>query len=183
MNESHTNVPSAKPTAAERPIRVAVFKSIPVADRAIERLLTAGFTKQQINVLCSNEAVERHFKEFEHQDPAGTHTAGTTLVGGTIGAVLGGLSVVAGAVATGGVALLATAPIAMWGGGAAGGLIGAMMSRGVERELANFYDQAVAKGNILVAIDLHESPQASRLSEAARILAEEGAEPMSLPEG
>ncbi|MCE9553275.1 MAG: hypothetical protein K8T91_07845 [Planctomycetes bacterium] len=167
----------------QRPIRVGIFASIAAADRAVEQLLGAGFTKDSISVICSNQAIEQHFKAFEHQDPAGMHAPAATLIGGTIGAVLGGLSVAAGAVATGGLALLATAPIAMWGGFASGGLIGAMMTRGVEKELANYYDQAVAKGRILVAAESHETNHAEQLAIAERIFTEAGAEPISLSEG
>jgi hypothetical protein len=45
--------------------------------------------------------------------------------------------VIATAVTTGGMALWAAGPISAWAGGVVGGLVGAMMSRGVEKELAN----------------------------------------------
>jgi hypothetical protein len=81
---------------------------------------------------------------------------------------------------------LATAGIAAWAGGVAGGLFGAMMSRGVERELANFYQQAVIDGDILVAVEVHEDSSAMPgrdLARASQILAEAGAKPLKLPEG
>lgn len=169
--------------AADRPIRVGVFESLPAVEHAVQRLLGAGFTKEEVSVICSDRAVESHFREFEHQQPAGTYTTGTAITGGLLGAALGGLAVVAGAAVTGGGALLATAPIAAWGGGIAGGLIGAMASRGVERELANFYDQAVTKGKILVAVDIHGHADADRLRLAERILEEAGSKARELPEG
>ena len=134
-------------------------------------------------MVCSDEAKERHFKEFEHQDPAGTYTPTATIAGGTIGAVLGGLSVVASAIATGSLALWAAGPITAWAGGVAGGLVGAMMTRGVEKELANFYQQAVVAGQILVAAEDHDPNHSQRLAKAAEILAESGAKPLTLPEG
>ena len=66
----------------------------------------------------------------------------------------------------------------------AGGLIGAMMSRGVEGELANYYNQAVSLGKILVAVTEHGEQMSPRLQRAAQALAEAGAEhPMQLREG
>jgi len=183
MDEQQRKEAITRMAEQKRPIRVGVFASIAAADGAVEKLLAAGFNKQAITVICSNRAVEEHFKAFEHQDPAGTHTAEATIIGGTIGAVLGGLTVAASAVATGGMALLATAPIAMWGGFASGGLIGAMMTRGVEKELANYYDQAVAKGRILVAAESHETDHTEQLALAERLLSEAGAEPIALNEG
>jgi len=183
MDEQQRKSATQRLAESRRPIRVGIFASMTKADDAVEKLLGAGFTKDQITVICSDRAIEEHYKQFEHQDPAGTHTPAASLVGGSIGAVLGGLTVAAGAAATGGVALLATAPIAMWGGFAAGGLIGAMMTRGIEKELANYYDQAVAKGRILVAAEAHGDRHEQRLEVAEKIFLNAGAEPVALPEG
>jgi hypothetical protein len=176
----------AQPISIERPLRVGVFGTVTDADRAVDNLLAAGFDKDDISVVCSNEAVERHFQEFHKQEPAGTYTPASAVGGGAIGAALGGLAAVVGGLATGGLGLLATAGIAAWAGGVAGGLVGAMMSRGVERELANFYQQAVIDGDILVAVEVSEdSSKTPRrdLARASQILAEAGAKPLKLPEG
>jgi hypothetical protein len=160
-----------------------VFSNVEGATRAVHDLLAAGFSKDHITVVCSDDTKERYFREFEHQDPAGTYTTQATVVGGTIGAALGGLTVIAAAVATGGVALWAAGPITAWAGGVAGGLVGAMMTRGVEKELANFYQQAVVEGQILVAAEDHGPDHETTLARAATILAAAGAKPVPLPEG
>ena len=170
-------------SALETPLRVGVFPNMEAADCAVQRLLQSGFNKEQISELCSDAMTEAHYRRFEHQDPAGTNTAAAAVTGGAIGAVLGGLAVIAGAVTTGGLGLLAAGGIAAWSGGVVGGLVGAMMPRGVEKDLANYYDQAVQRGKILVAAEDHSEAQRQMLAKAAKILAECGAEPVSLPEG
>ncbi len=164
-------------------LEAGVFDSVDDAARAVHGLLDAGFSKDQITVVCSDETKERYFREFEHQEPAGTHTTTATIAGGTIGAVLGGLAVIASAAATGSLALWAAGPITAWAGGVAGGLVGAMMTRGVEKELANFYQQAVVSGQILVAVEVHRPDDPRLLTRAAQVLAEAGAKPLPLPEG
>ncbi len=165
-------------------VEVGVFSTVDDARRAVHGLMEAGFTNEQITVVCSDETKERYFREFEHQEPAGTYTPAAALTGGTIGALVGGLTVVASAVATGSLALWAAGPITAWAGGVAGGLVGAMMTRGVEKELANFYQQAVMEGQILVAAEVDErDPAKPSLGDAARILAGSGAQPLNLPEG
>jgi hypothetical protein len=164
-------------------LEVGVFDAVEDARRAVHRLLDAGFSNAQITVVCSDETKERYFSEFEHQHPAGTYTPSATIAGSTIGALLGGLTVVASAIATGSLALWAAGPITAWAGGVAGGLVGAMMTRGVEKELANFYQQAVVEGQILVAAGDHGPDQSRRLASAAQILIESGAKPLPLPEG
>ncbi len=96
---------------------------------------------------------------------------------------MGGLTAVVTAVATGGLAILVVGPLAAAAGGVAGGFIGAMVSRGVEKELADYYQQAVIEGRILVAAE-DTGPSAQRsLARAAGILAEAGASPLPMREG
>jgi hypothetical protein len=167
----------------ERPLRIGIFRTIEGAERAVTDLLAAGFSKDQITVMCSDQTKERYFREFEHQPVAGTTTSATTVAGGAIGAALGGLGVIATAITTGGMALWAAGPISAWAGGVVGGLVGAMMSRGVEKELANYYQQAVLEGQLLVAAEDTGPNQRQMLAKAARILAAAGAEPLPLQEG
>ena len=171
------------PLYLARPVRVGIFDSVSEADQAVAELLAAGFGKEQITVVCSEATIERHFKQFEHQDPAGTHTAVASLTGGAIGAALGGLAAVAGLTTLAGTALIVAGGLAAWAGGVVGGLVGAMMTRGVERELANYYDQAVTQGRILVAAEQHDLNGTPMLDDAERILALHGANPIPLPEG
>ena len=164
-------------------LEVGVFDSIDDARKAVHALLGAGFSNEQITVVCSDETKEKYFSEFEHQHPAGTYTPSATIAGGTIGAVLGGLTVVASAIATGSLALWAAGPITAWAGGVAGGLVGAMMTRGVEKELANFYQQAVVSGQILVAAEAHGPDADRKLAAAAQVLSDAGAKPLPMNEG
>lgn len=170
-------------TLQNLPLEVGVFSSIDDARQAVHSLLNAGFTTEQITVVCSDDTKEQYFREFDHQQPAGTHTPTAAIAGGTIGAVLGGLTVVGSALVTGNLALWAAGPISAWAGSIAGGLVGAMMSRGVEKELANYYQQAVINGQILVAAEDHSADGHRHLNEAAQILADAGAHPLPLAEG
>lgn len=167
---------------SERPIRVGIFDSLAEADAVVNEMLAAGFTKDTVTVVCSKEAVKRHFAQFEHQDPAGTHTSAAAVTGGIFGATLGGLAAVAG-IATGGIGLLMAGGLAIWSGGVVGGLVGAMMTRGVEKELANFYNQAVTEGKILIAAEQEDPSRHAMLQRADEIFARHGVHPVELPEG
>jgi hypothetical protein len=167
----------------DRPVEVGSFNTVDAARTAVQGLLAAGFTTEHITVVCSDETKADLFHEFEHQKPAGSHAAAATAIGSTIGATLGGLTAFATVLATGNATLWAAGPISVWGGGVAGGLVGAMMTRGVEKELANFYQQAVIDGQILVAAEDNSPNSEASLARAAKILADAGAKPLSLPEG
>jgi hypothetical protein len=164
-----------------RTIRAGVFEREEDAERAVRAILQAGFTSQQITVVSSDKRVERHFERFHHQDRAGEHTPEAAMTGGLLGAALGGLTAI-GLVATGGTALIAAGGFAVFGG-VAGSLIGALLTRGMEKELANYYDQAVIQGNILVAAERPEGASGPTLEEAAAILEAHGANAVALPSG
>jgi hypothetical protein len=151
----------------------------------VAELLAAGFTPEQVTVVCSEVAVQQHFKQFEHQDPAGTKTPAAALTGGACGAALGVLATVAlASIPTlGGAALLAAGGIALWGGGVVGGLVGAMMTRGLEKELANYYDQAVTRGKILVAAEQENPSLQAMLARAAEVFQKHGVDSLPMREG
>ena len=91
-------------------------------------LLNAGFSEAQITVICSDKYREHFFKEFEHQDPAGTTTPEKAAAGGAIGAMLGGLAAVIAGIATGGLAFLIAGGVVVAAGVVVGGLIRATTS-------------------------------------------------------
>jgi hypothetical protein len=166
----------------QRPIRAGVFSTVEAAEDAVHRLLAAGFRKEQITVICSDDTKERYFREFEHQEPAGSNTPAAAATGSAIGATVGAAAAGAVGVATGGLPLLVAGGIGLMAGAVWGGFIGAMLTRGIEKEAANFYDQAVQEGKLLITVEQHASEHPT-LADAERIFAEAGAEPISLPEG
>jgi hypothetical protein len=168
---------------SHRTYEVGVFAAVLGAERAVQRLLEAGFTAEQITVVCSDQSKEKYFRKFEHQEPAGMFAPRAILTGGSIGALLGGLPVMGAAIATGSVLLWVAAPAAAGALAVTGGLVGAMTTRSVEKEISNYYQQAVVDGFILVAVEPNEAERETRLSQAAKIFAEAGAKPIALREG
>ncbi len=166
-----------------RPLRAGILDSVAEADKAVAELSAAGFNTDQITVVCSEAAVQKHFKQFEHQDPAGAHTPAAAVTGGAIGATLGGLAAAAGIATVGGAAIMVGGATLLWAGGVVGSLVGAMMTRGIEKELANFYDQEVTKGKILVAVEEKDPARAALLDRASAVFAKHGVESLPLREG
>lgn len=168
----------------EKSVCAGVFVDLKSADAAVAQLLAAGFSRDDITVICSDRARERHFHDFQHQATAGEHTGSAALAGTTIGALAGGLTAIAIAGATGGVPLIIAGAAGLSGGSAMGVFLGTMLTRGEEKELSNFYDQAIRHDRILVSVEQHGTESASRLAEAERIIAQAGALPIvELPEG
>lgn len=169
-----------------RSVRAGVFSTLSAADRAVHGLLAAGFTKEQITVICSDASKERHFHEFEHQQPAGANTQAAAATGSAFGATLGGATALAMGIAAGGLPLVIVGATGLMAGGVVGGFLGAMLTRGIEKEAANYYDQAVEQGKLLVTVEqtnVDDDEASPSLAEADRVLTEAGAEPLPLVEG
>jgi len=165
-----------------KPVRVGVFESIGAAEAAFQSLKEASFTSEELSVLCSNEWQQRHFPDAVSQveDP---QSAKSAAAGGALGAVLGGLGAAAG------LATVAGIPVVVAGvlggtltGGVVGTLTGVMAERGFDPEAADYFDQAITEGKILISVHPAE-PDPERLKTAAKVLRDAGAEPISLLEG
>jgi len=171
---------------SDRPVRVAIFGSVDDVARAVQGLLDAGFRKEHVSVVCSDRAKEDLFAEYEHEQPAGATTPAAVGAGAVIGGFVAGaagLVAVSGIVATGGVSLVVVGPLFAGTGAAFGSFVGAMMSRGVEHEVANYYDQALPQGMILVAAEIDAHDDVAMLDRAERVFEDAGAHPVALPHG
>lgn len=162
-----------------KPIRIGVFDSLSNAEQAFDGLREAGFTHDELSVLCSEQQHRKHFPdedtEADEQDPA-TSAA----IGGAVGGLLGSATAAAGLATVGGLPIVvAGAFAAALAGGVVGGLSGAMAARGFDSKLTDYFDQAVTNGKILIGVEPADS-DAERLAKASSILRDAGAEPLSL---
>ena len=171
----------------ELPYRVGVFDTVTKADEAIASLLAAGIRNSELAVICSNKENDAHFQQFAHvrtPKPAGTSAPRGAAAGGVMGASVGGLSLVATALTTGGgAALLAAGGVLIGGLALTGSLVGLMTARGFDKETADYYDQALEQGKILVVVEIRAPQRVHLLHEAEEILRAVGVHPVPLGEG
>jgi len=171
---------------AIRPVRVGVFDTVQEAEKVVAELLGVRSGKEQISVICSDQAVAAHFvaEGLHEEKPAGAEAPKRALVGGVIGSALGGLAFVGLATASG-IGVLAAGALlpAVIGGGTAGSFVGAMSSRGVDPEAADFYDQSIERGKLLVVVEEHGKAAKQDLAVAEKVFAENGVIPIPLADG
>ena len=176
------NNQSAAPERTDKPIRVGVYETVAAADEALENLKSRGFTTDEISVFCSEELHKEHFEPYTTASEPGAPLASAT-AGGALGATLGGITAAAGLVSTAGIPVIVAGAMAgVLSGSVVGGLAGAMINRGVEKESADYFDQAVSDGKILISVEPTQDTK-ERLAEAAAALKAAGAHPISLLEG
>lgn len=160
----------------EFPIRLAVVETAEQARHLVSELRQAGFAAEEISVVCSEEACQREFSEFVHEHPAGSEAGGVLKASGVAALGLGTAAVATGLVTTAGTAIVAVGTIS--GLAIAGTLVALMITRGAEKELADFYDQSITHGKIVVAV---ETDDTGRQRQADEILGHERGRRAALP--
>jgi hypothetical protein len=144
-----------------------VFDTVAKADQAIHGLLAAGFTKDQITVVCPAKFKDQCLCATpDSKTPEGA--AETIAKGGVAGAALGGLALAA-TVLTGGLSVPAAA-LLIGGSVFAGGFSNLIVSKGYEVEAHDSIKQAIQDGLIVVGVDVLGNNSAGRLTVAQRIL-------------
>jgi hypothetical protein len=146
-----------------------IYQNSTQAERAVDRILAAGFSNNDISVLLPDS---QSSKEFAHEKntkaPEGTTTGATT--GGAVGGALGLLAGI-GALAIPGVGpFIAAGPImgalaGVGAGAAVGGLIGALVGMGIPEYEAKRYEGRVKAGGVLLSVHCETSDEISRAKE------------------
>jgi len=143
-----------------------IYKTRGQAEVAVDRILAAGFSNNDISVLLPDNSST---KEFAHEKNTKAPEGATTGVaaGGAVGGTLGLLAGI-GALAIPGVGpLIAAGPImaALAGvgvGGVVGGLIGALVGMGIPEYEAKRYEGRIKDGGILLSVHCDTSDEISR---------------------
>jgi hypothetical protein len=151
----------------------AVFGTHAEADAALRALDKAGFTKEQVTMLVTEETRGQHFGIDEHSKTSEGAVTGATL-GGLTGALYFGLSSAAVLLVPGfNVVVFGTlisGLVGLGAGAATGGLIGALVGLGTPEHEAKLYEDAVRKGAILVAVQASDDASA----EIVKVILKEG---------
>ena len=157
-----------------------IYPNNSAAERAVDQLIAAGFSTQDVSVLMSDRQTSRDFAaEKNTKAPEGATTG--VGVGGAVGGTLGLLAGI-GALAIPGVGpLIAAGPImgALAGlgvGGTVGGVVGALIGLGIPEYEAKRYEGRVKDGGVLLSVHCDSSNEVSR---AKDLLKATGAEDIS----
>lgn len=135
-----------------------VFRTREEADREFDELRNRGYSDADINVMMSDDTRNRYFaNNTEHDSALGDKVAENagkgSLIGGSIGALVGALAAIGTNVLLPGLGLIVAGPLAAGlagagTGAAAGGLIGALTGAGVPEDEAKRYETDIKDGGI-----------------------------------
>jgi len=164
---------------------VGVFHDEKALQGAVDELLVAGFDRSSLTLLASEHAVieklgHRYQKVDEIEDdlavPRVAYVGSDSRTEGKTAAVtglayVGALGAVGAIVASGGT--VAAAILAAAAAGGMGGLIGAALSRFLDRHHAEYLREQLDHGGLLLWISTHDAAQEKKVCE---ILRQNGAE-------
>lgn len=133
-----------------------------------------GYTKDDMNLVMSDETRDRHFagstagKETELGNKAAEGAGIGGAIGGTIGAVVAAIAAVGTSLALPGIGIVIAGPIAAalagaGAGAAGGGLIGALVGWNMPEERVKEYEEGVKKGGILMGLRANNDEDAAHL--------------------
>ena len=139
-----------------------LFNDRESTERAYSTLHSRGYTKDDVNLMMSDETRSRHFGEGTADTELGNKAmegAGTgSAIGGTLGAIIGGIAAIGTSVLIPGLGLVVAGPIAAalagaGAGGLTGGLIGALVGSGIPEDRAKEYEEGVKNGGIVMGVN------------------------------
>lgn len=149
-----------------------MFRDRDSAENAYNALEEKGYTKDEINVIMSDDTRKKYFSE-EHDTELGSKAwegAGTgSAIGGTIGAVAGIIAAIGTNLVLPGLGLVIAGPIAAGlagagAGGITGGLIGALIGSGVPEEHAKEYEKGIKDGHIVMGVKPRNSEDSTHIT-------------------
>jgi hypothetical protein len=146
-----------------------IYGSAAHTERAVNALIEAGFSSQDVSVLMPDQQSTREFAV--HKDtkaPEGVATGATTggVIGGTLGVLIG-----LGSLAIPGLGpLIAAGPLVaglagLGAGGAVGGLLGALVGLGIPEYEARRYEGRVKDGGVLLSVHCETPGEVLRAKE------------------
>lgn len=143
------------------------------AEKGYQVLSERGYSKDDINVVMSDETKKRHFTTAGTETELGNKAAEGAGVGGAIGGTVGAIAAAVAAVGTSiaipGIGLVLAGPIAAalagaGAGAATGGIVGALVGWNMPEERVKEYDEGIRNGGILMGVRPRSDDDAAHLS-------------------
>lgn len=145
----------------ERSMLTGMFKDRESTENAYKSLQERGYTKDEINLVMSDDTRKKHFsgnvKETEIGTKAAEGAGKGSAIGSTVGAIAGIIAAIGTSLVIPGLGLVIAGPIAAGlagagAGGITGGIIGALVGSGIPEERAKLYESGIKKGHIVMGV-------------------------------
>lgn len=172
MTENQNQMDENRTT--DRGMLTGMFRDRESTEHAYNTLHERGYTKDDINLIMSDETRKKHFsgdvKETEIGTKAAEGAGKGSAIGSTVGAIVGVIAAIGTSLVIPGLGIVIAGPIAAGlagagAGGITGGVIGALVGSGIPEERAKLYESGIKSGNIVMGIHPRNSEDAKYFEE------------------
>jgi len=147
----------------DKPMLTGLFRDRDSAERAYQSISDRGYTRDDVNVVMSDDTRKRHFtgdtsgRETELGSKAAEGAGIGGAIGGSLGAIAAAIAAVGTTIALPGLGIVIAGPLAAaiagaGAGAATGGIVGALIGWGIPEERVKEYDEGIRDGGILMAV-------------------------------
>jgi len=172
MTENQNQMDENRTT--DRGMLTGMFRDRESTEHAYNTLHERGYTKDDINLIMSDETRKKHFsgdvKETEIGTKAAEGAGKGSAIGSTVGAIVGVIAAIGTSLVIPGLGIVIAGPIAAGlagagAGGITGGVIGALVGSGIPEERAKLYESGIKSGNIVMGVHPRNSEDAKYFEE------------------
>lgn len=169
MTENPNQNQRVEDTTTDYGMLTGMFRDRESTEQAYNTLHERGYTKDDINIVMSDETRKKHFsgdvKETELGTKAAEGAGKGSAIGGAVGAIAGVLAAVGTSLVIPGLGIVLAGPIVAGlagagAGGITGGIIGALVGSGIPEERARLYESGIKNGNIVMGVHPRNSEDA-----------------------
>lgn len=159
-------------TSGTSRMMTGMFRDRQSAERAYNSLHSRGYSKDDVNLVMSDDTRKKHFgdnsADTDLGDKALEGAGAGSAIGGTLGAIVGAVAAIGTSVAIPGLGLIVAGPLAAGlagagAGGLTGGLLGALVGSGIPEDRAKEYESGVKEGGIVMGVHPRNDEDATYL--------------------
>lgn len=145
-------------------VLTGMFRDRESAEKAYNSALDRGYSKDDVNVMMADKTRNEWFGN--DPDAPGSELGSKALegagagsaIGGTLGAIIGGIAAIGTSVLLPGLGLVIAGPLAAalagaGAGGLTGGLVGALVGSGIPEDRAAAYEEGINNGGMVVGVN------------------------------
>src|ERR1700712_243135 len=150
-----------------------LFSDRDSAERAYQALPERGYSKDDVNLVMSDDTRKRYFSDGDSAttDLGSKAAEGAGIgagIGGALGAVVAAVAAVGTSIAIPGLGLVIAGPLAAaiagaGAGGGTGGLLGALIGSGIPEDRVKEYESGIKSGGILMGVSPRSDEDAAHI--------------------
>ena len=150
----------ATPRHEDKRLLTGMFRDRDSTEGAYRSLRDRGYSDDEINVMMSDETRDKYYSTGDTELEGNKALEGTgagAAIGGTLGAIIGGIAAIGTNVLLPGLGLVVWGPIAAGlagagAGGITGGLVGALIGWGIPEDRAREYETGIREGGTVLGV-------------------------------